>query len=89
VEHLTKLLLRIPVSNAEAERSFSCLRRLRIYLRSNMGQDRLNHVAMLHVHRERLDSANSISIAEAFIAKKMQNVTHVYIATFGKFAKHA
>ena len=39
VEHLTKLFLTIPVSNAEAERSFSCLRRLKTYLRSNMGQD--------------------------------------------------
>jgi len=38
IERLTKLLLVIPVSSATAERSFSCLHRLKTYLRSTTSQ---------------------------------------------------
>jgi len=38
VEQLVRLLLTIPCSSAEAERSFSSLRRLKTYLRNSMGQ---------------------------------------------------
>ena len=43
IEQLVRLLLTIPCSNAEAERSFSSLRRLKTYLRNSMNQERLNH----------------------------------------------
>ena len=35
-----------------AERSFSALRRLKSYLRSTMGQERLNNIAILNVHND-------------------------------------
>jgi hypothetical protein len=69
VEAFVKLLMTIPCSNAEAERSFSCLRRVKSYLRNTMGQERLNHVAILAVHHERLDSVNVTAIAKDFIGK--------------------
>lgn len=47
---LLKTLLTLPVSNAEAERSFSALKRLKTYLRSTVGQERLNGLALLGVH---------------------------------------
>ena len=40
----------IPVTTCECERSVSTLRRLKSYLRSTMGQDRLNGLALMHVH---------------------------------------
>ena len=49
IEQLVRLLLTIPSSSAEAERSFSSLRRLKNYLRSRMKQNRLNHLTVLHV----------------------------------------
>ena len=52
VAFLLKLLATIPVSNAEAERSFSALKRLKTYMRSVMGQDRLTGLALMHVHCE-------------------------------------
>ena len=42
VDVLTRVLLTIPASSAEAERSFSALRRLKTYLRSTMSLQRLN-----------------------------------------------
>ena len=47
---LLRILLTIPVTNAEAERSFSTLKRLKTYLRSTIGQERLNGLALLAVH---------------------------------------
>ena len=47
VEQLVRPLLTVPSSNAEAERSFSALRRLKTYLCNSMRQDHLNHIALL------------------------------------------
>ena len=38
-------------------------------MRSSMGQERLNHIAMLNVHQERVDNIDVVSIAEAFVSK--------------------
>ena len=48
-----KLILIMPATNATSERSFS---RLKTYLRSSMSQQRLNHLMLLHVHKERTDA---------------------------------
>jgi len=60
VEQLVRLLLSIPCSSAEAERSFSSLRRPKTYLRNSMSQ---HHVAVLHVHRDSLYSIDIDVIA--------------------------
>ena len=49
---LLKNFLTIPVTTANAERTFSALRCLKTYLRSTMSQPRLNHVMLLHIHKE-------------------------------------
>ena len=46
------LTLPIPSSTASAERSFSTLRRLKTWLRSRMGEDRLTALALLNIHRD-------------------------------------
>lgn len=43
------LLATIPATSCSAERSFSGLRRLKTYLRSTMGQERLSHLALLNI----------------------------------------
>ncbi|XP_068213365.1 zinc finger MYM-type protein 1-like [Palaemon carinicauda] len=53
VEALLRLLLVSPASSCTAERSFSALRRLKAWLRSSMSQQRLNHLMICHVHRDR------------------------------------
>lgn len=52
VHRLLKILATLPVSTAEAERSFSSLRRLKTYLRASTTNDRLVAIALLNIHRE-------------------------------------
>ena len=49
---LLKIFLTIPVTTATCERSFSALRLLKTYLRSTMGEERLNGLALLAVHKD-------------------------------------
>ena len=44
------VLLTMPVSVASGERSFSTLKRLKTYLRSTMDSERLNGLALMHIH---------------------------------------
>ena len=55
-------------SSAPPERSFSCLRRLKTYLRSTMGQERLNHLLMLNIHQDKADVVDMRSIARDFVS---------------------
>ena len=50
VVNFLRLYLTLPVTSCTAERSFSCLRRLKTFLRSTVSQKRLNHIALLHCH---------------------------------------
>lgn len=68
VGRLLEVLLTLPVTNAEAERSFSVLRRVKTYLRSTMVEQRLNSLALLAVHRE-LDIPVD-EVIECFARKK-------------------
>jgi hypothetical protein len=70
VTKLLKLYLLLPVTSATAERSFSSLRRLKTYLRSVMLQNRLNHVAILHVHQDVVDSLDLNYVVSDFVKAK-------------------
>lgn len=48
---LLQILATLPVSAATAERSFSTLRRVKTWLRSNMGEERLTRLALLNIHK--------------------------------------
>ena len=67
VFNLLRLLLFFPVSSCESERSFSCLRRLKTWLRSTMTQKRLNHIVLSHVHKDTLDNINMYTMAKQFV----------------------
>ena len=47
-----RILGTIPVATCECERSISALGRLKSYLRTTMTEERLNDLAMLHVHSD-------------------------------------
>lgn len=75
-----KLLRTVPVTTATAERSFSCLRRLKNYLRGTMGQERLNYIAILNCHQEVLDRLDMRPLVNEFINKN--NIRKASIALF-------
>ena len=58
VFQLAQYSLVMPASNAESERSFSVLRRIKIYLRKTVTQNRLNYTMCLNIHTERLMQIN-------------------------------
>jgi hAT family C-terminal dimerisation region len=69
VERLLRLLLVCPATSCTTERSFSALRRLKTWLRTTMTQQRLNAVAVCHVHQEILDSLDIMKLAEEFASR--------------------
>ena len=70
----------MPSTNATSERSFSTLRRVKTYLRSTMGQERLNHLMILNVHKDHTDSIDIVDIAKQFISDSEHR-----LRVFGKF----
>jgi hypothetical protein len=73
IHNIFLVLLTMPVSTASAERSFSCLKRLKSYLRSTMGAERLNGLAMMHIHHE-------ISVDVDAVLQKFDSSGHRRIA---------
>ena len=71
---LLSLVLVMPATNAVSERSFSCLRRLKSYLRFTMSQSRLNNVMVLHVHKNLTDKLSLVDIGNDFISGSSQRV---------------
>lgn len=52
IKLILQALLTFPVTVASAERSFSALKRLKTWLRSNMTQERLCGLALMHMHSD-------------------------------------
>ena len=76
VDKLVRLYLTIPVTTATAERSFSALRRVKIYLRSTMTQEWLNHVLLLHSQTQRTDDIDLPMVAWEFIQPNERRSMH-------------
>lgn len=72
VERLLILILSQPISVAQAERSFSCLRRLKNWLRSTMSQARLTHLAIIAMHKTRLEKIKMCDLINTFIEKNAE-----------------
>jgi hypothetical protein len=64
-----KIVLTMPVSTCTDERSFSCLRRLKTYLRSTMTQEILNHLAILGYPSDLVESIDLDVLLDEFISK--------------------
>ena len=50
-----KIYLTTPVTSNSCERIFSALRRLKSWTRSTIGQNRLNGIAPIHVHHDKIE----------------------------------
>ena len=58
---LLTVLGTLPVSTATSERSFSAMRRLKTYLRSSIGNERMTGLALLSIHKDRqIDRAKTM-----------------------------
>jgi hypothetical protein len=83
VKRLISLFLCIPVATCTAERSFSSLRRLKVFLRSTMSQQRLNHLIILHVHKEITDCLDLKQLCNEFIrSNECRRKTFCYVLKY-------
>lgn len=48
------------MNSASCERSFSCLRRLKNYLRTTMGKTRLSDLGLLYIHKDKEVNKNAV-----------------------------
>ncbi len=64
---LIHLLLLCLASLAQAEHSFSSLRRLKTWLRSTLSQQRLNFVAVCHIHQAILNLIDTDALLKDFV----------------------
>ena len=75
-------MLVTPATHANSEHSFSALKRLKTYLRSTTGETRLNHVMLLHVHKELADGTDMVEVTKNLFVRHKQRCKHL----FGKFS---
>ena len=69
VSKLMELILVLPATTSSAERSFSKMKLILTPLRSTMSQERLNHLMMLGLNPNLLDTFDSNEIAKEFVSQ--------------------
>ena len=69
---LVRITLTVAVSTAQCERSFSALKRIKTYLRTTMGEQRLSDIAILSIER---DLSNKISFNDEWNDSKAAIIT--------------
>lgn len=62
-----RIILLMSAINAVRERSFSALRKVKLYLRSTRTQIRLNNIMVLHVHKDQTDQLSLIEVGNEFV----------------------
>ena len=67
---LLKLNSVISISSASVERSFSCLKRVKTYLRNRMGQDRLGSLCRISLHKDVLKEVENKNVLHDSIVQK-------------------
>ena len=67
------IVLTVPVTNCEGERSFSALSRVKNKLRSSLGQAKLSALAMLSIESELVGSIDFTEVIDAFSRRKARH----------------
>ena len=75
IRELLKILALLPIGSTEAERSFSCLRRLHTWLRSTMTTDRLSDLSVIAMHGNTMVALETDRICRAFIELHPRRMT--------------
>ena len=82
VDNLLRIYFTMPITTCTAESSFSCLWRVKNYLRLTMSDERLNNVILLHANKELTDHLDLSDIASTFISANERRASF-----FGHFNK--
>ena len=77
VGKIIRLLLLSQDTSSETDGIFSALKRVKTYLRSTMGGNRLHALMLVHVKNNILDNNNLADVANQFFDKKRQPQTNI------------
>ena len=67
------LILVNPTTNATGERSFSMIRRIKMWVRSRMKLERFNGLSILHEHKDRCCNLNLIDLTNAIVSNEKRH----------------
>ena len=56
-----RMIMALPSTTIEAERSFLCMKRVKAWLRSTMTSDRLSDLCALHCHSKKINETEKIN----------------------------
>ena len=65
INNLIRILASLPVTSCNCERTFSVLRRLKPYLRTSTGEDRLTFLTLIHIYYD--FEVDFVKLLDAFI----------------------
>ena len=74
IMQLLQICATIPVSTATPERTFSNLRRLKTWLRNQIGQDRLTGLALMALHQDKISTDHAQIILDRFCTQKSRRL---------------
>ena len=74
---IVRLHLHSQATNAKSDGIFSALKRVKIYLRSTMGNNRLYVLMLVHVNNNILDNINLADVANQFVDRKNRRTTNI------------
>lgn len=77
IDIVFRLCLCTPCTNCSAERSFSCLKRIKNFLRSTVGQERLSATAILNIESELTASLEFEDVIQDFARNKSRRKVFV------------
>ena len=67
MNRLLRIACTIPVTSVESERSFSCLKLIKIHLRTTMVHERLSNLIILSMHAGRAKALDLNKVLDKFI----------------------
>lgn len=75
-----EILVTIPMTTAEAERSFSTLKRIKTFLRNTMSEDRLVALSMLSIEKKLIQEISNFNdkVIEKFASKKDRRISLIF-----------
>ncbi|XP_060855369.1 uncharacterized protein LOC132933049 [Metopolophium dirhodum] len=73
---LIRIIATIPMTSAEAERSFSTLKRIKTFLRNSMAEERLTALAMLSIEKKMVKQISNFNeeVIKVFMKKKDRRI---------------
>ena len=74
VRNVIQIILTLPATTVETERSLSCMRRVKILLRSHITSDRLSDLCGLYCHHERVDEEKTNRIFATMAGEKRRRI---------------